>query len=260
MSTILSDEAGLLDAIAEEPEADDLRLIYADWLHDHGDPERAEFIRLQFQIAAEPETSDVLPVLQLREREILSRRRHEWERPVYEAMGMLAPGEPGATGRVSCVFRRGLPDCIVCPLATWVHRGPRLATVSPVTSVTIVSGQVTTRLSMADGTSRWQVRRTPDTEPVLGDRLTTLYDTEKDAIDALGRACLLWARKRRCKACRGVGTVPRTLRGHDLQCPCPKCADDCASCNQVGWHFLAAGTSKQATGPIRCRCNHRGLP
>jgi uncharacterized protein (TIGR02996 family) len=41
------DELALLKAVAADP-ADDLpRLVYADWLDEHGRPERAEFIRLQ---------------------------------------------------------------------------------------------------------------------------------------------------------------------------------------------------------------------
>jgi uncharacterized protein (TIGR02996 family) len=37
---------GLLRAILQDPEDNSLRLIYADWLEDNGDPIRAEFIRL----------------------------------------------------------------------------------------------------------------------------------------------------------------------------------------------------------------------
>jgi uncharacterized protein (TIGR02996 family) len=41
-------EAGFLDAIASNPEDDALRLIYADWLEEQGDP-RAEYLRLEVQ-------------------------------------------------------------------------------------------------------------------------------------------------------------------------------------------------------------------
>jgi uncharacterized protein (TIGR02996 family) len=41
------EESGLLNAIAHRPDEDAERLIYADWLEDHGDPNRAELIRLQ---------------------------------------------------------------------------------------------------------------------------------------------------------------------------------------------------------------------
>jgi uncharacterized protein (TIGR02996 family) len=44
------DEAFLAD-IREHPKDDGPRLVYSDWLEDNGDPERAEFIRLQCRLA-----------------------------------------------------------------------------------------------------------------------------------------------------------------------------------------------------------------
>ena len=41
----MSDEKALLAAIWEHPHEDTPRLMYADWLDEHGQPERAEFIR-----------------------------------------------------------------------------------------------------------------------------------------------------------------------------------------------------------------------
>jgi uncharacterized protein (TIGR02996 family) len=46
-----SDEQALLRAIAAAPDDDTPRLVYADWLDEHGRPVRAEFIRLQCRIA-----------------------------------------------------------------------------------------------------------------------------------------------------------------------------------------------------------------
>lgn len=43
----MSDRDALLNAILEAPDDDAPRLIMADWLDDHNEPERAEFIRLQ---------------------------------------------------------------------------------------------------------------------------------------------------------------------------------------------------------------------
>ena len=47
----MSDEAGLLAAIRERPADDFPRRVYADWLDDHGQTERAEFIRLHLDVA-----------------------------------------------------------------------------------------------------------------------------------------------------------------------------------------------------------------
>jgi len=38
-------ERSLLDAVLENPDDDLPRLVYADYLDEHGDPKRAEFIR-----------------------------------------------------------------------------------------------------------------------------------------------------------------------------------------------------------------------
>lgn len=48
---LTSDQAGLLAAVLAEPSRDDLRLIFADWLDDAGDGERASFIRVQVRLA-----------------------------------------------------------------------------------------------------------------------------------------------------------------------------------------------------------------
>lgn len=53
MSTIAPTgvEADLMQAILRDPYADLPRLVYADWLDEHGYPKRAEFIRVQIELA-----------------------------------------------------------------------------------------------------------------------------------------------------------------------------------------------------------------
>ena len=41
----MSDDKALLDRIRRTPEDDTVRLVFADWLEEHDEPERAEFIR-----------------------------------------------------------------------------------------------------------------------------------------------------------------------------------------------------------------------
>ena len=57
----MSDEAGFLRAIQENPEDGDARLVYADWLQERGDI-RGEYLRLEHQFAHIP-----LRLAQLRE-------------------------------------------------------------------------------------------------------------------------------------------------------------------------------------------------
>ncbi len=47
----MNDHDALLHAIAEHPEEDVPRLMYADWLEENGEPERAEFVRTQVELA-----------------------------------------------------------------------------------------------------------------------------------------------------------------------------------------------------------------
>ena len=46
----MSDRDALLNAIAEHPEEDVPRLMYADWLEENGEPERADFVRNQVEL------------------------------------------------------------------------------------------------------------------------------------------------------------------------------------------------------------------
>lgn len=47
----MNDHDALLRAIGEQPEEDTPRLMYADWLEEHEQPERADFVRAQVELA-----------------------------------------------------------------------------------------------------------------------------------------------------------------------------------------------------------------
>jgi uncharacterized protein (TIGR02996 family) len=47
----MNDHDALLRAIGEHPEEDTPRLMYADWLEENGQPERADFVRAQVELA-----------------------------------------------------------------------------------------------------------------------------------------------------------------------------------------------------------------
>ena len=51
----MSDADALLRAILDHPDDDAPRLVYADWLEDHGQPARAAFIRTEVDVYARPE-------------------------------------------------------------------------------------------------------------------------------------------------------------------------------------------------------------
>src|SRR5687767_4232018 len=76
-----SDEQALLDEIAARPGDDAPRLVYADWLDDHGEPDRAELIRLQCRMADMDHLGNEWQRLEpLRERAeaLLRKHRRRW--------------------------------------------------------------------------------------------------------------------------------------------------------------------------------------
>jgi uncharacterized protein (TIGR02996 family) len=74
------DEA-FLQAIQEDPGDESLRLIYADYLDERGDP-RGEFIRAQCQLANTAEGDPRREELQGRERQLLTAHEQEWIGPL----------------------------------------------------------------------------------------------------------------------------------------------------------------------------------
>src|SRR5262249_34068259 len=72
-----SDNAAFLKAILDNPDDDQLRLIYADWLEERGDP-RGEFIRVQYERPkADPNTREYLDLV-MRERQLLALHEAKW--------------------------------------------------------------------------------------------------------------------------------------------------------------------------------------
>jgi len=67
----------LLNQILDNPGDDRARLIFADWLEEHGDP-RGEFIRLQCRLARPGGDRPVQRQMQRRANELVRTHRHEW--------------------------------------------------------------------------------------------------------------------------------------------------------------------------------------
>jgi uncharacterized protein (TIGR02996 family) len=76
------EEEGLLRAIAQKPADNAIRLVYADWLEDHGDP-RAEYVRILCRWIEAPSTED--EGLIARERELRKGLGRGW---LAQARGM----------------------------------------------------------------------------------------------------------------------------------------------------------------------------
>jgi uncharacterized protein (TIGR02996 family) len=80
----MTDREALLAAIHAEPDDDTPRLVYADWLQENGQPERADFIRLQIEaVRAEPFGPQGRRAAE-RARDLLEAHRHAWTRHLHD--------------------------------------------------------------------------------------------------------------------------------------------------------------------------------
>src|SRR5689334_8020900 len=81
----MTTEQAFLAEICANPDDDAPRLVYADWLDEHGDAERAEFIRLQCQLARTPRHPR-LQELRRREKQLLAEHEADWLGPLHGAL------------------------------------------------------------------------------------------------------------------------------------------------------------------------------
>jgi uncharacterized protein (TIGR02996 family) len=84
-------EDALLEAIRAAPADDAPRLVYADWLDEHGDPDRAEFIRLQCLRMRPPANDPQRPAQETRALALLETNWDAWVSPLRECIGSTSP-------------------------------------------------------------------------------------------------------------------------------------------------------------------------
>lgn len=162
--SIVSIRDELLKTIIDHPDDDASRLVFADWLDEHGEPERAEFIRVQCELANNPHCA-INPAgsptfcndgigrpfpckpckMRRREKELLF---HGWF-PLWDTLwagnethwrGLESPAE----------FRRGFVEVITCTWADWLthHKAILAATTLKEVFLTTVPGRDWILLSM----------------------------------------------------------------------------------------------------------------
>ena len=100
----MSLERHLLKDIEDNPDSDAPRMLYADWLANHGQEARAEFISLQCSLATLPRDETCAAELVARERQLLELYKDEWLRPVCLCLD-VRPSEP-----ITFHFHRGLVE------------------------------------------------------------------------------------------------------------------------------------------------------
>jgi uncharacterized protein (TIGR02996 family) len=120
----MTDEDALLAAIIADPDDDLPRLVYADWLDEHDQPDRAEFIRLQIERANAPPGSATAKRCFGCEAELLARHWDEW----------AGPFKPWA-GFGDLLFRRGFVEQLTCDAGVFVENSAPLFRLSPVREI-----------------------------------------------------------------------------------------------------------------------------
>src|SRR5262249_49189412 len=79
---------GFLEAILARPDDDAPRLVFADWLEEQGDADRAEFIRVQIERTRLPEWDARQLHLLLRERALLEQHAQKWRKELPSIQGI----------------------------------------------------------------------------------------------------------------------------------------------------------------------------
>lgn len=121
----MRDNEALFQTILENPDDDAPRLVYADWLEEHGDSARAEFIRVQCQMAVLNEANRNQPQwenLKLREKELLAAHGVAWALPLAHLVR-------------SSEFARGFIDRITVDATTFLRGADTLFRFGPIQHV-----------------------------------------------------------------------------------------------------------------------------
>jgi small subunit ribosomal protein S1 len=118
------EEIAFLRALLANPDDDTTRLVYADWLDEHGDHDCAEFIRLGHALR-DPSRQKESRAVHLRRRELRSRVDIRWQILIGEQMvGQYVPGIVTClTDQWAHVDLGGLEGTISCVDFFWHGRG-----------------------------------------------------------------------------------------------------------------------------------------
>jgi uncharacterized protein (TIGR02996 family) len=134
-------EQALLAAVIADPHNDLHRLAYADLCEEYGDYVRAEFVRVQIELARVGEvalpdgTTGVRTGCPEDDRRERALRRRERDLLTADRPGRWSPYPLAAFADV--VFRRGFVAEVTLPCDAWVAHGPTLVRAAPLEKVTL---------------------------------------------------------------------------------------------------------------------------
>jgi uncharacterized protein (TIGR02996 family) len=122
-----TDERAFLNAIIAAPDDDLPRLVYADWLQENGRPERAEFIRLQCELAqvriADPQGRERYDKLTSRLRGLQIAHLRVWEKEATDGLP--------TNRQLSVLFGRGMVAEVSCTAKYFLEHGEQIISQLP---------------------------------------------------------------------------------------------------------------------------------
>jgi uncharacterized protein (TIGR02996 family) len=128
----MSDGDALLAAIAAHPDDDTPRLVYADWLDEHDDPLRAEFVRVQVAVRRleERPASEQREHVHLwrRQQELLDNHRRDLLGPVADQLGPF-----------DALFERGFVSELNLSAPAFLAHAAEVAALRPAPRVRVAS-------------------------------------------------------------------------------------------------------------------------
>ncbi len=156
----MTHEEAFLEAILEAPDDDAPRLIFADWLEDNAQPDRAELIRVQCELARRPaeQRGEDLRTQAIR---LLHAHWDEWVGPLCELVGPRAARmgegwlELGMHTEALQRFQRGFVESLTLEAGTFARRAEELYRLAPVRHLRVWGGGgVATALAMCPHLAR----------------------------------------------------------------------------------------------------------
>jgi len=202
--------AALIRAVCAEPDDDGVRLILADWLEDHGEPERAAFIRAQLEEAAVFRADPLLaqnPHAYTRHAGLLRlvhRPADAWS-PSRRGGGFLWEDWLGSLPHYGVevepphqrgpAWSGGFPRRAAMPFGVLVARAPAVFALLPLRSVTLRDVFVVRQTDHGYGLA---VRRGERPPRLLVRELSPRkpWRTREEGEDAVSAACVRYGRRR----------------------------------------------------------------
>ncbi|HEY1188784.1 MAG TPA: TIGR02996 domain-containing protein, partial [Gemmata sp.] len=139
------EQRALWAAIWADPADDTARLVYADWLQEHGDEARAEFIQLQIEqtqlfspsaLCSDPNER----TLTKRETRLISHHRERWLQPLSEIANQAGCDIQWSNSHKRVKFARGFPRDVALSLHAAYRVAARGADIEPLEELKITSG------------------------------------------------------------------------------------------------------------------------